>query len=66
MYDPRQNESTPSQRLTSPPETEGGFLRLTKRNPTWQHRRMIEFRTLPNEHPAFVHSPRFDQDLRML
>jgi hypothetical protein len=32
----------------------------------WQHRAMIEFRTLPNEHPYLAHSPRFDRDLRML
>lgn len=37
----------------SPSETRGGFLRLTSRNPLWQHLPMIEFRTLSDGLRAF-------------
>lgn len=30
---------------------------LASRNPLWQHRAMIEFRTLPDDHPNLAHSP---------
>ena len=57
VYRVAQNESTPSQRLTSPPEKSGLFLFLVSGNPLWQHRAMIEFRTLPDDHPGLAHSP---------
>jgi hypothetical protein len=41
-------------------------LRLSSRNPLWQHRAKIEFRTLPNDHPDLAYSPWFDRKLCML
>ena len=35
----------------------GAFLILASRNPLWQHRAMIEFRTLHDNHLDLVHSP---------
>ena len=65
VYKPARFTSTPRQRLQSPPENKGGFLRLTSRNAPWQHRPMIEFRTLPNDYPDLAQSSGFDRDLRM-
>jgi hypothetical protein len=34
-----------------------GFIILASRNALWQHRAMIEFRTLPDDHPDLMRSP---------
>ena len=57
VYGRSQNESTPSQRLPSPPEKSGPFLFLVSGNPLWQHRAMIELRTFPDNHPDLACSP---------
>jgi hypothetical protein len=35
----------------------GGFLILASGNRLWQHRAIIEFRILPDDHHDLVHSP---------
>ena len=39
------------------PQRCGGILILASRNRLWQHHAMIDFRTLPDDHPDLVHSP---------
>lgn len=43
--------------LDEAPCNPGGFLRWRGPIVLWQHRAMIEFRTLPDEHPDLAHSP---------
>lgn len=57
MYGPRKNESTLSQRFASPSETQGDFCVLASPKVLWQHNAMINFRTLPDDHPDLAHSP---------
>ncbi len=39
------------------PLKSGGFLHLAPRKVLWHHRAMIEFRSLPDDHPDLAHSP---------